>query len=394
MPIASRAVTSNSPAAVIFRGKNRFPHLIGSLLLLALPAIPAHALLNLDGSRTQLFVFGGVTFAYSSNIFSDSSARGDSSVTGEVGLEYRRRAGILGVNSTLKFDYQRYATYTGESAFNPNFFIELTKTTGRTTGALTFSAYRESRSDSAVNLRTDAWIVPIGLGLKYPLNDKFYLTSQTGYLRRTYRENPTLVNYTDYSEALDVNYVYTSKLDLSGGYRIRASKTTAGLDTFDHWFNLGASGRLLAKLNGSVRVGYQIRQIDYGENFNQFNAVATLTWPATRKLTFSSQVSRDFNTIATGSSVDSSSVTLRANYAFTRKAELDAGIAYGRNKFLGGPGSVRRLDDFFTWDVNYRYRFNDHLRLALGYTYLQNWSTLSFADFTRQGLSLNLASRF
>lgn len=376
---------------MIFPAKAKYFFL--SVLLVALPAHRAQALLNLDGSRNQVFLFGSVTFAYNSNIFSESTARGDNSVTGEAGIELKRRAGIIAVNCTAKLSYQRYTTYTGESALNPSFYIEFNKTTGRTTGSLTINAYRESRSDSAVNILTHSWNFPLGLSIKYPLNDKFYVTSQSGYLERRYLNNTALANYRDYTEAVDVFYVYTSKLDLDGGYRIRASKTSIGRETYDHWFNLGATGGLFAKLNGSIRFGYQIREVNGGGNFNHFNALAALTWPVTRKLTFSSQISRDFNTIATGDSVDSTSLALRANYVITRKADLESGLTYGRNLFLGGLPPQRR-DHFFGWDISGHYRFNDHLRLAASYNYLQNWSTLNTSNFTRHAFSLDIASRF
>ncbi len=376
---------------MIFPAKTKYLFL--SILLVALPAHRALALLNLDGSRNQVFVFGSVSFAYNSNIFAESTARGDYSVTGEVGAELKRRAGIIAVNCTAKLSYQRFSTYTGENALNPSFYIEFNKTTGRTTGAFTVNAYRESRSDSAVNLRTNSWNFPLGLNIKYPLNDKFYITSQTGYLERRYLNNTALANYRDYTESVDVFYVYTSKLDLDGGYRIRASKTSIGRDTYDHWFNLGATGRLLAKLNGTIRFGYQIREINGGESFNHFNALAALNWPVTRKLSLSSQISRDFNTIATGSSVDSTSVALRANYVFTRKADIEGGVAYGRNLFLVVLPPHRR-DVFFSWDISGGYKFYDQFLLAASYNYLQNWSTLNFSDFTRHGFSLDIASRF
>jgi hypothetical protein len=364
--------------------------LILSVLLLALPAHGAFALLNLDGSRNQVFVFSSASFAYNSNIFSDSTARGDYSVTGEAGIELKRRAGIIAVDCTIKLAYQSYAKYTADNALNPSFYIEFSKTTGRTTGSLTVNAYRESRSDSAVNLLTQSWNVPLGLNIKYPLNDKFYVTSQTGYLERRFIDNTALANYRDYTESVDVYYVYTSKLDLDAGYRIRASSTSIGRDTYDHWFDFGATGGLMAKLSGSIRFGYQIRELKGGGSFGQFNALAALNWPVTRKLTLSSQISRDFNTIATGDSVDATSFALRANFAFTRKADMECGITYGRNLFLGG----KRQDDFFSWDVSGGYKLNDHLRLAASYNYLQNWSALNFSDFTRHGFSFDISSRF
>jgi hypothetical protein len=362
------------------------------VLLVALPPQRASALLNLDGTRNQVFVFGTVTFAYSSNLFAEASARGDYSANTELGVELKRRAGIIAVNGTAKFDYQRFSHYTSENAFNPYFFIEFSKTTGRTTGSFTVSAFRESRSDSAVNLRTNSWNFPLALSIKYPLNDKFYVNSSTGYLSRRYSSNPALANYRDYSESVDLFYVYTSKLDLVGGYRVRLSKTSIGPDTTDHWFNVGATGSLVAKLNGSIRFGYQIRHITGGESFNHVNAQAELGWTVTRKFSLSGQVSRDFNTIATGASVDSTTLGLRTTYVLTRKADLEGGVAYGRNNFLGI--APQRRDHYFSWDVGGHYKFNDHLRLAAVYSCLNNSSTSAFADFKRYGFSLDLASRF
>ena len=376
----------------MFPGAIKRVLLIG--LLAVLPLQRAEALLNVEGSRTQLFVFGGASFAYNSNIFSDSTQRGDSSVTGEVGMDFNRDAGLIAVNGTAKLSYQRFATYTDQSALDPNFSIAFVKGTGRLTGSFSASAFRESRSDSAVNLRTNSWNIPLDLKLRYPVSDRFYGTSDTGYLQRTYSgDDPELHNYHDYDEALDLFYIYTSKLDLVAGYRIRYSQATGSPDAYDHWFNVGATGALLAKLNGSVRFGYEIRDIDRGESFDHFNVLAALNWTVTRKLTLSSQISRDFNTIATGASVDSTVVALRANYAFTRKWEVEGGIAYGRNLFLNGTVQSRR-DDFFGTDIGIHYKLNDHFRLAVSYTYLQNWSTLSFSDFDRNGFSVSLSSRF
>ena len=378
---------------MIFPNKIRILPLAVFTLALALPR--GAALLNIDGSRNQLFVFGNVSFSYSSNIFSDATGRGDFSMGASAGLELKRRAGIIAVNSSLKFDYQRFNQHTDQNSLNPSFFIEFDKTTGRTTGAITISAFRESRSDSAVNLRTSSWNFPLGLNLKYPINDKFYVTSGTTYLQRRYADTNALANLTDYSESVDLFYVYTSKLDLLGGYRVRVSKTSKGSDTMDHWFNLGATGGLYGKLNGTLRVGYQIRQAagPTGETFGNLNVAGSVGLPVTRKLSLGAQISRDFNTIATGSSVDTIGAGLTASYAVNRKFDLNSGVNYGRNVFLGRNQPARR-DDSFTWNVGGGYKLNEHLRIGASYTYFRNWSSLSFSDFQRQSYSLDISGRF
>ena len=361
---------------------------------LLLGLVPSHALLNVDGSRNQFFTFGSVTYAYNSNLFAEASGRGDSSINASAGVKLKRRAGLIGLNTIGKIDYERFGKYSDENSVKPDFYLELNKASGRTTGALTLRAFRESLSDSAVNLRTSAWNVPVELDLTYPINDKFYATSNTAYLQRRYTDTTILRNLTTYSEGLDLFYVYTSKLDLLAGYRVRLDQTTRGLDTTDHWFNLGASGGLFAKLNGTVRLGYQLRQAEGGrENFSHINALAALGWPVTRKIRLAGQISRDFNTIATGASVDISSVGVRAIYAYSRKLEFDTGIAYGHNVFLGAT-QAQREDTFLSADLGARFKLNEYVSLAASYTYLHNWSSLNFANFVRQGVSFDLSIRF
>ena len=122
--------------------------LAAAALLVA--AAPADALLNIDGTRNQVFVFGSVGFGYNSNIFAEAGGAGDYTATAQAGVELKRRAGIIAVNATAKVDYVTFNRYTGENSLNPSFYLELNTTTGRTTGALTINAFRETRSDSAV----------------------------------------------------------------------------------------------------------------------------------------------------------------------------------------------------------------------------------------------------
>lgn len=368
------------------------PLLLGALLL---SLIPARALLNVDGSRNQIFVFGNATFGYDSNIFSDATDRGDYTVKGAVGVEMKRRAGIIAVDATATLGYSSFGRFSDQNAFNPNFSIEFNKTTGRTTGALTIRAFRESRADSSVNLRTSSWNFPVGLSLKYPVNEKYYLTSQTAYLRRRYVESDSLANLTDYSQSLDVFYVYTSKLDLVGGYRVRVSQPSIGNDTVDHWFNVGAAGGLFAKLNGTVRLGYQLRNTRAGtsDSFTHLNAVASVGWPITRKIKLTGTITRDFDTIATGVSVDSTATQLRASYVYNRHVEILGGLALGRNTFLGTPPPSRR-DTFFSYDLGARYMMNEHLQVEATYTYFRNWSTFGFSDFERNAVTIDISSRY
>lgn len=362
-------------------------------LLAAAPA--ARALMNFDGTRNQVFVFGGVTFGYSSNIFAEADGQGDYTLTVQAGTELKRKAGLIGVDAIAKVDFVRYGEFTDQDSVNPNFAVVFSKGTGRTTGSLNLSLYRETRSDSAVNMRTHSWNLPIALNLRYPINEKFYTTSTTEYLRRKYEENDALVDYTDISEGLDLYYTYSSKLDLLAGYRFRLSEAAVYGRATDHWFNVGATGGLLAKLTGTVRVGYQLRYVEIGspDSFDHWNFLAALNWPVLRKLNLTLSASRDFGTIATGESVDSSSLALHATYTYNRKLQFLGGVSTGINDFLGDAQNDRR-DTFFSWDVGFLYRMNEHFQFGASYTYFKNWSTISLGDYDSHGVSVNVSSRY
>lgn len=363
-----------------------------TLAALAMTGIPARALLNIDGTKNQIFVFGGLAFSQDSNIFSQQDGEGDYHISAHTGAEWKRRAGIIAVDAEVRIDFTRYGEFKDEDAVNPSLSVEFSKSTGRTTGALKIAALRESRAESAVNLRTNSWNVPVELSLRYPINEKLYVTSNTGYLRRDYRGAPALLDYNDLSEAVDLYYVYSSKLDLVGGYRIRSSRTADDRRSLDHWFSLGATGGLFSKMTGTVRFGYQVRELRGADDYGQLNASAAVNWPVTRKVVLSLSGTRDFTTIATGSSIDTSTAGLTALYTYSRKLDFRATLSAGRNKFLNE--STPRADDFFSMETGVRYRMNDHLEMGANFVYLRNSSTLALANFDNRGFSLDVSSRY
>jgi len=368
-----------------------------ALILAGLITTPptAQALMNFDGTRNQLFVFGTVTADYNSNIYAQADGPGDYSVTVQAGTELKRKAGLIGVDFIAKVDFVRYGEYTDENSINPNFALLLSKDSGRTTGSLSISAFRETRSDSAVNLRTTSLNFPVALNVRYPIDDKFYVTSATEYLRRNYEDNDQLLDYDDISEALDLYYTYSSKLDLLAGYRLRFSKTSLYGRATDHWFSVGATGGLLAKLSGTVRVGYQLRNLESGspDHYDNFNFLAGLTWPVLRKLSVSLDAIRDFGTIATGESVDTSSITLRGTYTYNSKLQFTSSLGTGVNNFLGDTQNDRR-DTYFSWDTGFIYEMNEHFQFGGSYIYFRNWSSLPIGDYENHGISVNVTGRY
>ena len=81
---------------------------LGLILAAFLAIAPAaQALMNFDGTRNQLFVFGGLTLAYDSNIYAEADGRGDYSLTAQAGTELKRKAGLIAIDFTAPLGLTR-----------------------------------------------------------------------------------------------------------------------------------------------------------------------------------------------------------------------------------------------------------------------------------------------
>jgi hypothetical protein len=389
---------------------------LGSCLLLSLSS-PAFGLVKFNDGHDSIFVTGTVGMGYDTNIYANSNDVSDTTFNGSLDLDYLRKAGMLGVNGNLGWNFTKFDSHTTEDFADPHARLELTKGGGRTTGSLTLGAERRSRSEDALNLRTVSWDYNAGLNVKYPVIERYSIAGQVGYDYQDYLNDtssfpsnsindPALFSIRTYTASADLFYVYTSERDLLGGYRLRVTDTTNGTRSYDHAFTLGTTGKLLPKLNGTVRLGYQFRETDRGnlplqaatpnttnERFDAYTALASATWTVTKRLNVTGMASRDFSTLATDVNVDTTAVMLDANFAAKAKLSLFAGIGAGHIRYLGA-ASGGRTDTYDTAHVGVNYTLNDHLKVTLSSLYYKNWSLLKQADYDRRTISLIVSSRW
>lgn len=363
--------------------------------LLPFSASNAWALLKFNEGRDQLFINTSVSAGYDSNIFAQNGGEGDIVANGGVSLEYVRHAGMIGVNGQVGWNIGRFASNASEDFSNPMLSLELVKDSGRTTGSYTLSATRQSQADPNVNQRTDSWSYATGLNWKYPVIERYSLAGAFGYGLIDYVENSAgLTDLATYTASGDVYYSYTSQRDILAGYRIRQSDTSTGGGTTDHSFTAGVTGKILAKLKGTVRGGYQIRQDgDTGENYGSTTANASVTWTVNKRFTLTGTLNKDFSTTASESSVDTLSFNLDAQYAIRNRWSLYSGIGVGYSDFINGI-DAGRTDKYFTWSTGLSYSLNEHFKASLTYSYFQNWSTRDVSNFDRHSITLNLSSRW
>ncbi len=378
--------------------KNSFRSL-ATLASGVLAVTPAYALLRMNDGRDQVYVTFNTGTSYDSNIFTAGGGQGDFVFNSGLSIDYLRRAGLIGINGNLGWGFSKFDQFSSEDFSTPTMSLELTKSTGRTTGSLSLSASQSSKPDIDANVRTTAWNYSTGLSLRYPVIERYSLAGQFGYSLTDYTDNgTTLVDLSTYTASTDLYYSWTSERDLIFGYRYRLSETSANSTSTDHSFSTGVSGKLLAKLNGSARIGYQVRTSESSTGgadttSNGINASVSSTWTVNRRLSLTGTLARDFNTTSTDSSTEGTTVTIDGQYAVNAKLSLNARASVGRNDYLDS-AAANRQDNYYSYGTGFSYAFNPHLSISGSYDYFSNSSSTALSNFDRHIFSLNLSSRW
>ena len=375
---------------------NKFRAVCAVMLAGALTASPAYALVSFNDGSDHLFFTGTASMAYDSNIFAHAGGAGDTIYSAGLLFEYTRRAGMIGVDASVALNASRFGDNTSENFNNPRFAAEFTKIAGRTTGALTVTAERLSEADVLANVRTDSWNYDAALHFKYPVIERYSFSGTLAYTDKVYNGAANLTDLQTFTVGTDLLYALRSDRDLTAGYQFRHSDTSSSASYADHSFTVGVSGKILPKLTGSVRAGYEVR-LPLGSTpnggYKGLTASGSVTWTLTKKWSLVGQLSRDVSVTANDLSVDTSSTSLALRYVMNDRLSFSTNAGVGQTRFLGDAGAGRH-DEYFTWGAGLKYKMNEHLDSALAYVYNQNWSTFSFSDFSRHSVTLTLSSRW
>lgn len=365
--------------------------------LFAASCASVFALVKFNDGHDEIFVTGSAGVGYDSNLFATNGGEGDTSYNASLDIEYQRKAGMLGVNADLGWRFSQFDKFSDESFANPQFTGAITKGGGRTTGSLTVGAKRENRADTAINLRTESWNYNAELALRYPVIERYSLAGTFGYGRRDFTDNTSLVDIDTYSASGDLQYAINSERNFTAGYRFRTTNTSAETTDRDHALLFGVNGKIIPKLNGDVRMGFQRRYVDRttgaDESHNSLTASASVVWAINGRFSLTGSASRDFMTIATDASVETTTLGVDAQYALNSKTTAFAGVNYTHLRFLD-TGSAGRSDDGVGFSAGAARVVNDHLKIVASYSYSTNWSTLALSDFNRHVFSLNVTSRW
>jgi hypothetical protein len=372
-------------------------HALIAIVVFAFTAPRAAGLIEMNEGRDKVTVTAGYGISYDSNLYAHSGSAGDVDQSLSLGANYTRSAGMIGFSSSASVTSARFHRFSSEDYTNPSLTIGFAKNDGRLTGSLSLTGQRESRSEDAANIRANSWHYSSDLGLRYPVNARYYLTSLSDISIRDYTQNTPLYNLSSYAESVDLYYVYSSKLDLLGGYRIRIGQAQGGSGTQDSAFTLGATGGILPKLSGTMRAGYQWRYEDGidGGNYHSLTTAFSLAWPIDRRITLSFQTSKDFMTAATDVTVDATafdlSATIKPNLRVKIAFTADAG--YTISQYLGRRGAGRE-DRTLSLIAHLSIPIKSHFAASLSYGYYSNDSNIAFSKYERNTASFDMSLHY
>lgn len=369
-------------------------------LFLVLPLLtppPATALVSLNDGKDVIFVSGTYSIGFDSNVFTRASGKQSTTQTASVSADYTRQAGLLGLNVTVGASSGRFESIRGQDFTDPNIAISLRKRHGRTTGALNLTAGRESQPDPDVGERTRSWNYTAGLDLRYPVNDRYYVTNLLKFTSRSYLAGDKYADLRHYTDSIALNYVYTSKLDLNAAYSLGISNSSRDTKAYDHSVTVGASGSILPKLSGTIRVGGQRRNSESTivgkETFDSFTSGTSLKWLFSRKFSLGFDLDVDNAMTATDLSVNRATSGLHASFSLTNKLTARAGASYTVSDYLGTAADGRK-DETLQFNASFGAALTTRLRTSLGYDYSVNYSTLSAADYERHSVNLSLTANY
>jgi hypothetical protein len=363
---------------------------LGTLL-----APAAHALIIFESGRSKIAVFGSATVVWDSNVFNNANAASDTYQIYTLGAEYERAAAIIQIKALAEITQESFGEFSAENDTLPHFRVSIAKGRGRLTGEVSAHWKQANSADTAANTRTRSRRSETALALRYPLNERTSFTSRTTYTRTRYQD-AGLTDLVTWTEALDLFYVYTSKLDFGAGYRVRWDDLRGAFDAVDHAFTVGFKGRFLPRLEGGFRLGYQwrdLRQTD-ARRLDGVAASANFLWSPRNWIVGSLQLAKDFSTTSTALSADTLAASAEFRLATPRKLGLFAGGGWGDFRYFGRDGADTRRDDNIYLRAGADYPLTERIKATASYTCTRNQSTFAFADYTREFFALAVEGRF
>jgi len=344
------------------------------------------------GDGAELFVTGTLGVRSDDNIFLSNKETSDTIFDINPGVEI-----TFGKNAALKGSLSlvdSFANYSDNSKLNTNLFsgdflvgyddakLKMKFNTG-------YHELNQNTVDNRGLTRRDEFVIggsaevevsqitSVGAGINF---------NHTNNKRKGYGDTDELT--------IPVNFYYkwTPKMDLSLGYQYRDFQTNVGLDSKDHFFNVGARGEFTEKLTGQVRIGVNNRKFSVGSDETLPGIDASVTYAITPKTSLQLGASNDFGTAPQGQQQKNLAFNGSITTKFDEQWSLVAGL--GNRSIDYYKDKKPRTDENLTGNLGVTYIVNTYVKITATYNYGKNDSDLVSAAYTNNVFGISASVRY
>lgn len=379
---------------------NKAFFLQGSLALIAIGAGQnLHAFAEI--ARGTLVADIDLRFIYDTNVFGNSSEEEDVSSSLTPSLSYTRNVAKVTTSATASVSAISFNDYTEQNTIDPTAGLRFdydAAENGNASVALDYS--RSTQTNDALLTRTSSDEYR-GTGLvNYFYSEKTGIRVNSGYRVSNYSTSG-FNNVSSYNLGGGLVYRYSPKLTASLVYGFspeKASNLAAGVgdpSSNNHRLSLGFEGELAPKVTGNVSGGVVYRDFD-GPQDSQSTVLANvgLSWRAAQKTTATLAISNDFDTTASGQSVQNLTARIGVRQALTEKLSGGATLTYGRSEYEQSGVVPLRTDTSLAEAIDLSYSFNDHFSMGTGLSFRTNDSDSAAAEYGRLTCFVNANLNF
>jgi|GEM_PF-425029 len=209
---------------------------------------------------------------------------------------------------------------------------------------------------------------------------------------RTHYRTAGLVDNNSLGWPINLYYAIWPKVDLSGGFSYRETKTAIngpGNRQRDKYYNLGARGEFTPKLSGNFSVGYTTSRVGASGGSDIWAFDGTFNYEMSPKTTWTLTASRDFSTGAQGEQLKSTNLSLGASTFLSPQWQAAVNLAYQNVVY-----PAVRKDNYGDGAVSVTYIYSKNISATAGYNLRKNSSSVSGAGFTDNILSLSAGLKY
>ncbi len=353
------------------------------------------------GDSAELFLTGTVGIRFDDNV--TLSAEKSDDVVLEVAPGFSFEFGKNAQTSGSFAYYETISRYSDNSSldselstvrFNSNYSNGKTSVTANAS----FAQLNQNTPDTVIAGRAALSrrdVTNLGATGEFEISEKSSVSVGAKYEGTSYKRN-TFVDSDIVTVPVKYFFEVSPKVDASVGVQYRDTNLTslsgapASRDSQDFFYSVGARGDFTAKLNGTLDIGVNNRDIDGGDSKTSLGLQSTLNYLYSEKTTFNVAFANDYGNSGQGEGQENTTFSFGVNTQFVPEFGMNAKVSYRKIGYFS-----RADDDYYEYTVGGSYSLNEYVSFNGDLTYRDNESGLGASgDFDNTVFSLAVRVRY